>query len=712
MAGGDLPGTGKADDLAVVLSMSKFRLAPADDDGEGEDPEDPPERSAWPDLDFAEDLGVLVAQRLSGVLAGPPDHLHNPDHSTVARRMDQLLSEIREGGDAIVHVLSHGFILRRAQELCIVAKDSLPSDHRDVVQTVFGITRFLTDADRCSGRILLLLDVCHSGAGIDPTTDVTFPDRRAFVIAACPSDEQAWEGRFSQAVSDVLRGVAQGHSEIHPSERFVRLTWFKDAVHKRVRQLCTEAGHPVQEVVSSDLYGLVTQFLPNPWFREDPAEVLGLNNYRALQEFIVGSVHPSLDVDHYMSRASGRDTAQQAQPTCHFSGREAELEWIRAWLENGAEEGATLCVVTGSPGVGKSALLGVVVCCTHPQLAKGLRPVMQSIPKKLRPDPRSRVAAVHARGMVLSQVVDAVAAQLDLPLPPEGWTAQKLVDAVAGLAEEPLIVVDALDEATESVQISVELLLPLANREDRGGGRRRACQLLVGVRPYWDKLPQLAEAAGDARQSLVDLDAVDRAGLKDALTHYIDEMLSDTDTYFTRGKERGMVAKGAAERIESHAEGGEFLMAQLSARFLEAAAPMTEEKLERALSGLPLTFAALLETQLSEEHTHPWARPVLAALAFSAGSGMPADAIADVAPEFHPRKARPTRADVRSALDHVAFYLRHDVDPTYGTTLYRLFHQELVDHLHRHPRAGSGPSAESLANGPEGGSGAGPVTAS
>ncbi|MGW2630476.1 hypothetical protein ACWC2K_14250 [Streptomyces chattanoogensis] len=524
--------------------MSEFLLAHPEDDAEEDDPEDPPERSTWRELKFAEPLGGLVAERLSGVLAGPPDHLHNPDYSAVARRMERLLSDITEGGDAIVHVLSHGFVLRGAKDLCVVATDSLPSDHRRVAQTVFRIHEFLTQADMCSGRILLLLDVCHSGVGIDWTREITFPDRRAFVIAACPSDEQAWEGRFSQAVSDVLKGVAQGHSEIHPSERFVRLTWFKDAVHKRVRQLCTDADHPVQEVVSSDLYGLVTQFLPNPWFREDPAEVLGLNHYWALQEFIVGSVRPSLDVDHYLSRASGRNTAQQAQPTCHFSGRQAELERIRAWLENGAEEGATLCVVTGSPGVGKSALLGVVVCCAHRKLAKGLRPVMKSIPKNLRPDPRSRVAAVHARSMVLSQVVDAVAAQLDLPLPPEGWTAQKLVDAVAGLAEEPLIVVDALDEATESVQISVELLLPLANREDRGGGRRRACQLLVGVRPYWDKLPQLAEAADDARQSLVDLDAVDRAGLRDALTHYIDEMLSDTDTYFTRGEGAGHGREG------------------------------------------------------------------------------------------------------------------------------------------------------------------------
>ncbi|MFB6614662.1 hypothetical protein ACFCV9_10665 [Streptomyces sp. NPDC056367] len=710
MAGDDLPG--KAEDLAVVLSMSKFQLAHTGEDGEDDDQEDPQERSTWEELKFAEHLGGLVAERLSGVLAGPPDHLHNPDHSAVARRMERLLSDITEGGDAIVHVLSHGFILRGAKDLCVVATDSLPSDHRLVAQSVFRIHEFLTKVDMGFGRILLLLDVCHSGVGIDWTREITFPDRRAFVIAACPSDEQAWEGRFSQAVSDVLKGLAQGHSEIHPSERFVRLTWFKDAVHKRVQQLSTDAGHPVQEVVSSDLYGLATEFLPNPWFREDLSAVLKLKNYWDLQDFIVGSVHPSLDVDHYMSRASGRDTAQQAQSTCHFKGREAELERIRAWLEEGAEEGATLCVVTGSPGVGKSALLGVVVCCAHPQLVKGLRPVMQSIPQKLRPDPRSRVAAVHARGMVLSQVVDTVAAQLDLPLPPEGWTAQKLVDAVAGLAEEPLIVVDALDEAMESVQISVELLLPLANREDRGGGRRRACQLLVGVRPYWDKLPQLAEAAGDARQLLVNLDAVDRAGLREALSDYINEMLSDTDTYLTRGKERRMVAEGAAEHIERHAAGGEFLKAQLSVRYLEAAAPVTKAELERALSGLPLTFAALMETQLSEERTHPWARPVLAALAFSAGSGMPADRIADVAPEFHPRKAHPTRADVRSALDHVAFYLRHDVDPTHGTTLYRLFHQELVDHLRSHPRGGPGPLAGLLSDQREGGPGAGPVTAS
>jgi hypothetical protein len=184
------------------------------------------------------------------------------------------------------------------------------TDTRDrQARTAFDVRRFFQEVDEeGTGRVLLLLDVCHGGAGSDWTRYLPRAERRLFVIAACPSDAQAWGGRFSRAVCDVLEDLAKGHTGVDPRKRYVRLSWLKDEVYRRLLSLCEDDACPDQEVVASDLEGPDTGFLANPWYREDPVEQLELRDRWALQEFI-DTVHPSLDLGHYLSRASGRETA-------------------------------------------------------------------------------------------------------------------------------------------------------------------------------------------------------------------------------------------------------------------------------------------------------------------------------------------------------------------------------------------------------------------
>ncbi|MFF3356776.1 AAA family ATPase [Streptomyces sp. NPDC002917] len=665
---------------AVVVTMSKFRLPVSEEDLEDEEP---PGRSPWRDLAFAPDLGDRLLSELAPPLVeAQPAHLQELDSQSLRARMDDVLATIDGGDRVIVHVLSHGFLHRSSPtDLYVAATDTRAPEARRVLSTAYNVRNFLIEADDRPGHLLLLLDVCHGGGAIDWTRNIEYAERRTFVIAACPPKEQAWGGRFSQAVCDVLSRLMQGHGGIHPSERYVRLTWFKEEVHRTVRELCEEAGDPVQEVISSELEGPRVEFLLNPWFRGDPAEEYELKNYWALRHFM-SSIHPAVDVDHYISKASGRHDVEPGQVVCLFSGREEQLEQVADWLADGAEQGATLCVVTGSPGVGKSAMLGVVVCCTQRQLAKVLdSSLVRQIPLSVRPQPRPLVAAVHVREMTLARTVDNIAVQLGLDEPEEGWSAQGLVDAVAKLPQEPLIVVDALDEAIESVQITVELLLPLANQVFPDGLRRRACQLLVGVRPQWDKLPQLAAAVSADSHVLVDLDTVDRGQLRCDLTVYVERLLAETPAYAADRRTRKLIARAVAERVEGSTHGGEFLKAQMAARSIAVAAPLTKEAIDNTLAAMPLSFAALLEDQLTDEHTHPWARRIMTALAFGAGNGMPHRMVSRFAAGLPPVCPEPSREETDTVLTGMSFYLRRDVDPDDGTTLYRLFHQELVDHL-------------------------------
>ncbi|MGV9921983.1 AAA family ATPase [Streptomyces cellulosae] len=684
---------------AVVVTMSKFRL-PVPEDEEPEDwdlgDEDPPGRSSWRDLSFAPALGRRVAARLSPLVAPETTHLLDLDSKSLNARMDEVLAAIKSGDRMVVHMLSHGFLDRdRETDLMIAATDTPDPDHDDAPEMAFAVRNFLSRADRKdprAGHLLLLVDACHGGGARDWTNGIKYTRRKAFVIAACPGDEQAWGGRFSEAVCEVLSGVVRGHKDINPSQRFVRLTWFKDELHRTVMELCKKAGVPEQEVISSDLEGPSTEFLLNPWFREDPAERYELKSYWDLKHFMA-EVHPALDVDHYLSKASGRHDVDPANGVSLFSGREDQLVKVADWLSDGAEHG-TLCVVTGSPGVGKSALLGAVVCCTQTQLARVMRgTLVQQIPPPARPEQRPLVAAVHARQMTLADTMDSIGAQLDLEQPSEGWSSQQLVSAVASLPNEPLIVVDGLDEATDSVQITVELLLPLAEQVFPDGPRRQVCQLLVGVRPHWDQLPQLAATVFGGSQLLVDLDAADRRQLKQDLETYVERLLYETDTYASERKLRRRIARTVAERVVESSHGGEFLKAQMAARSLAQAAPLTEDAVDAAVAEMPMTFASLLEAQLTDERTHPWARRVMTALAFGKGSGMPAHLLPQVAAALPPACDAPGREDVEAVLTGMSFYLRQDVDPSYGTTLYRLFHQELVDHLRASARELPDPKA-------------------
>ncbi len=88
----------------------------------------------------------------------------------------------------------------------------------------------------------------------------------------------------------------------------------------------------------------------------------------------------------------------------------------------------------------------------------------------------------------------------------------------------------------------------------------------------------------------------------------------------------------------------------------------------------------VFEAEISAERAGPWARPVLTALAYACGDGMPATVLRRVTAVFS-ATGEPTRQQLHDALRLARFCIQTSAD-TDGTTLYRLFHQALADHLH------------------------------
>jgi WD40 repeat protein len=180
-------------------------------------------------------------------------------------------------------------------------------------------------------------------------------------------------------------------------------------------------------------------------------------------------------VRHWRPRARG--VSIQSEPGYLFRGRTRALRQIVQWLERTAPDRRVL-VVTGSPGAGKSAVLGRVV--TTSDIA--LRASLPSTDTSVRAGPRSVHCAVHAKGKTALEIAQEIARAASAQVPE---MADDLAPAVqSALAEREgkhfNVVLDALDEAASAQQardIITRVVLPLVDTCSDAGA-----QIVVGTR--------------------------------------------------------------------------------------------------------------------------------------------------------------------------------------------------------------------------------------
>lgn len=557
---------------------------------------------------------------------------------TSAKLGELVHTSLGGSGVLVLHVLGHG-VQAVSDALYVLGSDGA----RHHAGEVAG---WLSDLENVPDRplTLLLLDLCHAGAMARLPWQLGNADgsARAWVLAACAEDEQAYDGRFTRAVVNVLGALADGTLGVDPSVRHVPLQTVGRAVLREVNRL---RGRGYRQQVTGSVVDLLADpdlpFFPNPHHRPE-------NLREGLDPVVVPFLDEGLDERHFVDRASGGSLSGEL--VGFFTGRKEQVERLSEWVDGYGE--GRLLTVTGSAGSGKSALLGIVVCAAHHELREATRPLWKRAAAAPYPIPKGLFAAVHARQRGLGEIVASLARQLGLP----GCdTAEALRGALPDAGRVPVIVVDALDEAEDGPQVMTELLLPLVR-----DGRVR---LVVGVRDY----PEYAalRAAG----AVVDLDTVDSGVLEDDLHRYVSDLLRGTDRYRRRGAVVGGFAGALAAALTAERrEWGEFLVARIYTRsFAEAgdvADPLEAERLGR---DVPLTLPGVFDHDLARS---PHLAESLAALAHAYGQGMPESVLARLT--GHDR--------VRQALSEGRFYLRTTVD-TDGSTLYRLFHQGLAEYL-------------------------------
>jgi len=609
-----------------------------------------------------------------------------PEAAALSAAVFDFLGSADPDDTMIVHVITHGDQPADLDTVYAIGADGRRQESCNVDSWV----RSVAAGSNSSPQTLFLLDFCRSGLATAPRWHRR-PFRasnRAWVLAASAADEDAFDCSFSRAVVETLHEVAAGDFMTHPSRPTVPYL----SVTARIRDIVSGrdlacGALPVQEPTGTPVDTMTAArlnlpFFPNPDYRRAAIDDALVDVEDRLAEF-VREVDHLVDARHFRDRAAARWEAGRRPGL--FQGRERELRELSAWMDGSTE--ASSRIVTGSPGVGKSAVLGVLVCAAHPVLRHPTEEVWGHLPT---PAANPHLAAVHARQQSIDAIVASLAAQLSLDL--AQVSAGGILEAIAAHNTTPVIVIDALDEAVEAEALCARLVVPLARARRSDGSL--ACRLLVGVRP-WNEFRALRQAVLTAGGSVIDLDRVPASELVVSLRTYVRRMLAASSWYGSVDGQAyvGPIADGVAATLVRPDEGaaerwGGFLIARLFAEYVAHILPPVTDygAAERLVAGIPATLPEVLEMTLRQPGVTPWMRSVLAAVAHARGEGMPPTLIRAVAPLFAPDAAEPPSVrEVRQALKDGRFYLRQSADVT-GTSIFRLFHQGLAEYLRDHPR--------------------------
>ena len=498
-------------------------------------------------------------------------------------------------------------------------------------------------------KLLVILDTCYSGTGL--------------AAAAAEAWQTLGEGTLLQIIS------ASRKRELALDGVFA--CKFIEAI----RNTTTVMGRRVQEYLGFG--SIVTQVkLKLPEFQQatcacvpgQPGDSLSpIRNPRS-DAFIP----PGLDLEdqehyqrdlltHAIPRAQGGEILAPQSNIWYFTGRKRALQAICEWIK--AKRAASrLLAVTGRPGAGKSAVLGRLVTLADPSLRDGILRQHQ-LPEETIPPVRAFDTFVHLRGRGVREVGDILVKVLSLePLDTrlrDDEIGTSLGQSLAGRKRSCCLVFDALDEAERPKEMWRDFLRLLSGVTN--------VRVIIGARPLFDWGAGLVIDLSD-REYASDSDIAD----------YVERRLlaAEEPNRWTPYREKAELARQVAKAVASRAD-GVFLVARIvSSMLIEAADPIDTSAdgwEQRIPSNTREAFEEYLE-QFGEINNQ--VRDVLLPLAFAEGHGLPWESIwAPLASALSGRHYGD--ADIRGVLEKAGPFVIEGQEN--GRSVYRLYHQELVD---------------------------------
>lgn len=468
---------------------------------------------AFPPLPFSAPLADQLTERLAPFGYTGTNRFENLSADELGVRVEDFLDSCGPNDVVILHIIGHGLVHERTARLLVVGADGRSTPRTDVERWLTAVEGRVSDNAYAGPHVLFLVDLCYAGKVTRLEWQGNIPDeeRRAWVIAATGQGAPAFGGRFTAAVSAVLERISAGALDISATDEYVPVQKVAQEIRREVDRLAE--GSYEQRVVSirTDPASWPNfPFIPNPAYRASESMRLAGMRIDEMARPFLDDIDEGLDWLHFASRAAG-GTANEVdldRPGV-FRGRHKQLQTIAGILDATSPRPG-LALITGSPGVGKSALLGITVCAAYPELSDATERLWRDHRDHL-PAVHDGLAAVHCRQRHLHEIVASIARQVRLPL--NTTEAHTLITALNEIATTPVIILDALDEAMDPAEVMRTLILPLAG----------VSRLLVGVRP-WAQFNPLREMAL-AQGLLIDLDAVPVDELRHDLAAYVDDLL-------------------------------------------------------------------------------------------------------------------------------------------------------------------------------------------
>lgn len=492
---------------------------------------------------------------------------------------------------------------------------------------------------------LIILDTCVSGmgaaamngvaarlVGFEKKWDPSRPHGLYTVAAVRAADWAAGEGVLSTAIADVLLNPERRYAGSR--QKYLSPPTFADMVQTRLKSLA-----PYQTIecrVPTAISG-VSHLIPNIRYLPGLDEWNEFNGY-------------------WMPLAKS------------FTGRHRARSELLEWL-NGPKSAGTARVVTGGPGTGKSAILAWLVTRSrsdyrqkHQAEAAGSAANEEGL---FFPVDLVDVAIV-ARGKTLNDIVAQLADALDSDADDE--TA--LIGLIAARDRRLVIVIDALDEATEPRRIARDLLRKLTNLDH--------VWLLIGGQPdYPVNAPKRVRNLG-GRVIEIDLDRDDYFCRRDIVEFVKSRLLSESSY-----RDDPTLAESVADGVASKA-GKVFLIASIISDLFTAGESINTRSPEwqgKIASEICEVFDSYLDRFDRSQFgglDKQTAVHLLRALAYSEGEGMPWDDVwAPVARAISGRNC--TDSDVEALLKYAGTYIIEAQENQ--RPVYRLYHQSLANCL-------------------------------